>query len=129
MPVLSSILKTIRTISFKNLTLNRYKNSSYRIQNKPIFNKIAHSNMYMQWRNRNSLAHYDFLENGQCDLDFWGPLLLTVDDDEDDDEFERMLWVDEHKLRLVVDTWFPLENMSITQGLWLFLSNDSKNTK
>lgn len=75
-------------------------------------------------------ADHVFLENSQCDLDFWVvPLLLTVDDD--DVEFERKLWelepIDEHELRLEVDTCPELENMSITQGLWLFLSNDSTN--
>lgn len=42
-----------------------------------------------------------------------------------------MLWelepVDEQELRLVVDTWPLLGNTSITQGLLLFLSNDSKD--
>jgi len=34
-------------------------------------------------------ANHVFLENGQCDRR-WVPLLLTVDDD-DEDEFERRL--------------------------------------
>lgn len=79
-------------------------------------------------------ANHVFLENGQCDLR-WVPLLLTVDDD-DEDEFERRLWdiepVDEHELRLVVETWPPLENISITVGLflsWLLLSKDSKHKR
>jgi hypothetical protein len=79
-------------------------------------------------------ANHVFLENGQCNR-FWVPLLLTVDDD-DEDEFERKLWdtelVDEHELRLLVDTWPPLENISITLGLFLsrlFLSKDSKHRR
>lgn len=81
-------------------------------------------------KNWNHINHV-FLENGQCDLDLCVvPLLLTVEDD--DVEFERRLWepepVDEHELRLEVDTCPELENMSMTQGLRLFLSNDSKNT-
>lgn len=77
-------------------------------------------------------ANHVFLENGQCDRVLWVPLLLAVNDDEDD-EFERGCWepepVDEHELRLEVDTWPPLENISITLGLRLFLSNDSKDNE
>lgn len=86
--------------------------------------------MYSNAKKEAYCANHVFLENGQCDRDFWVPLLLTVDVD-DEVEFERILWelelVDEQELRLVMDTWPPLGNTSITQGLRLFLSNDSKD--
>lgn len=65
---------------------SKYKNG---IQNIKSYSPLQQ--VYSNEKKEAYWANHVFLENGQCDRDLWVPLLLTVDDD-DEVEFERILW-------------------------------------